>query len=197
MISLLNQSEQRIIESYPFEESIWVSGWSATLSTEKSMYLIDKKGKKIYPNIPSSRGGLMSDFYFDTKDTEGLKLILPYIKVHYPDIKTKKIKISSPKDGEKQELNQGLTLGEFEINVIDVKRRGEEILISLKASSPEDEILDELYVRGVSAYGIGPNEKTGYMELSLNAEDMGKRFTIWFGSPKSLLLGDWEIDLDK
>lgn len=196
MISLLNQSEGKDVEDYPFKLGIWSNMWSQTLDIEKSMYLIDKEGNKIYPTIPSSYGNLMSDFYFDTIDKEGLKLILPYVKISYSDIKTEKIKIQTPTDGEVQSINKSLYLGKFEINVIDVKRQGDKILISLKSNSLEDEILDYVYVRGVSGYGMGLNEDTGYMELSINQKDAGERFSIYFESPTSLLLGNWEIDLD-
>ena len=43
---------------------------------------------------------------------------------------------------------------------------------------------------------LGPNEDTGYMELSINQEDVGRSFSIYLESPNTILLGDWVIDLD-
>ncbi len=196
MISLLNRSEEKAVEGYPHDKDMWESGWSVTSYTEGSMYLIDNLGNKIYPTLPSSYGRLMSDFYFDTTDKEGLKLVLPYVKVEYSDVKTKKARINTPQDGETLSIDKALPMGEFEINVVDVKRAGNELLINLKCSTPEDELLDSMSVRGISSYGISPNKDTGYIELSIDADDVGKRFSLYFESPVSILLGDWNIELD-
>ncbi len=196
MISLLNQSKEKTVEDYPFGKGEWESGWSLTSYTEGSMYLTDNAGNKIYPTLPSSYGSLMSDFYFDTADREGLKLILPYVKVKYPDLKTKKVRITTPQDGEEQSIDKALAMGEFEIDVVDIRRAGNEMIINLKCSTPEDELLDSVRVRGISSYGISPNKDTGYIELSIDADDAGKRFSIYFESPISVLLGNWNIDLD-
>lgn len=196
MISLLNQSKEKTVEEYSFDKSLLESVWLSEPNIEGSMYLIDSMGNKTYPTLPSSYGGLMSDFYFDTADKEGLKLVLPYVKVKYPGLKTKKVKINTPQDGEKQSIDKALAMGEFEINVVDIRRDGNELLINLKSSSPEDELLDSVRVRGISGYGMGQNKDTGYIELSIDADDAGKRFSICFESPTSVLLGDWNIELD-
>lgn len=160
------------------------------------MYLTDNSGNKIYPTLPSSYGRLMSDFYFNTVDKDGLKLVLPYVKVTYPDARTKKVRITTPHDGETISIDKVLPLGEFEINVVDIRRAGNELLINLKCSTPEDELLDSVRVRGISSYGISPNMDTGYIELSIDTDDVGKRFSIYFESPTSVLFGDWSIELD-
>lgn len=196
MISLLNKSEEKIVGRYPFEQGIWSSAWSLSSNIEGSMYLVDNTGNRIYPIMPSSFRNSMSDFYFDIMYKEGLRLILPYVKVKYPDEKTKKVRITTPQDGETQSINKALSLGKFEINVVDIKRKGNEMLINLKCSSLEDEILDDVNVRGISSYGISPNKDTGYIELSIDADEVGKKFSIYFESPTSLLLGDWNIELD-
>lgn len=190
MISLLHQSKEKIIEDYPFEQNLWLS---QEFDIEKSMYILDKEGNKIYPDIPSSFGKLMSDFYFNIPNQEGLKLILPYVKVSYPDVKTDKIKIQSLKDGEVQSINKELPFGQFSIEVINAKAKGNQIIISFKLNSLEDEIIDSFSVRGIDGYGLRPNEETGNMELYIDKEDAGK---IYFASPTTVLLGDWVIDLD-
>ena len=196
MISLLNRSEEKFLVDYPFEKNLMSSVWNPTLNIEKTMYLIDKDGNKTYPTIPTSFGSLMSDFYFPTVDREGLKLVLPYVKVYYPNLKTKKIRIQTPKDGEIESINKTLNLGDIEINIIDVRRDEDEVIISLKANSLEDEILDNVRIRGFDGYGMWFNEDTGYTEVFIDKEDAGKRFSIYFESPTTLLLGDWEIDFD-
>lgn len=190
LISLLNQAEGKIVEDYPFENNLWIS---QVFDFEKSMYILDKEGHKIYPDIPLSFSNLMSDFYFDIPDQEGLKLVLPYVKVFYPDIKTDKIKIRKLKDGEVQSINKELQLGRFSIEVIEAKTKGEEIVISFKINSLEDEIIDSIKVKGIDGYGLGLNEDTGNMELFIDKKDAGK---IYFASPTTVLLGDWVIDLD-
>jgi len=190
MISLLHQSKEKIIEDYPFEQNLWLG---ETFDIEKSMYILDKEGNKIYPDIPSSFSNLMSDFYFDIPDQEGLKLVLPYVKVIYPDIKTDKIKIQSLKEGEIQSINKELPFGQFSIEVIDAKTKDDQIIISFKVNILEDEKIDSINVRGIDGYGLGLNEETGNMELYINREDAGK---IYFTSPTTVLLGDWVIDLD-
>lgn len=193
MISLLHQSEEKTVEDYPFEQSLWIS---QTLDIEKSMYIVDKEGNKIYPDIPSSLGNLMSDFYFDIPDEEGLKLVLPYVKVRYDDVNSEKIKIKTPEDGEIESINKELPFGKFSIEVIDARVEGEEIAISLNLNSLEDEIIDSFNVRGIDGYGLMLNEETGNLELYISKEDVGRSFSIYFASPTTVLLGDWVIDLD-
>lgn len=196
MISLLHQSEEKTVYEYPFEENLWGTDWGSRGDLEMNMYIIDKEGNKTYPNIPSSFGNLMSDFYFDTMDKEGLKLVLPYVKIMYSDLKSEKLKVTKPKEGERIDINKTLLLGEFNIEVIDIRSKGEELIINLSSKSPKDEILEEVRVKGIGGYGTRLNKETGYVELSINEEDVGKRFSIYFESPTSLLLGDWKIDLD-
>ncbi|HEY8363687.1 MAG TPA: hypothetical protein VIK77_12600 [Tissierellaceae bacterium] len=196
MISLLNKSEGKRVVDYPFAENLMAPLWNTNLDIEDTMYLIDEAGSKVYPSIPSSFGNLMSDFYFNTKDREGLKLVLPYVKVNYPDLKTEKIKIKTPRDGELKPINKALKLGDFEIEVINVRRNADEIIISLKANSSKDEIIDDVKIGGIFGYGMTFNEETGYTELYLDYEDVGRSFSIYFESPTTLLLGNWIIDLD-
>ncbi|WP_312813890.1 hypothetical protein [Sedimentibacter sp.] len=51
--------------------------------------------------------------------------------------------------------------------VISLLNRSEEkavegLLINLKCSTPEDELLGSMSVRGISSYGINSNKDTGY-----------------------------------
>lgn len=193
MISLLHQTEDKYIEDYPFEMSLM---FAEDLIEEKSMYILTKDGKRIYPSLPSSFGNLMSDFYFDIEDQEGLKLVLPYLKVRYYDLKSHKIKIKTPKDGEREAINEVLSLGDFSIEIVDVRRSYREVVVAMIWNSPEDEILDYVRVRGIDGYGIGPNEETGHIELFLDLTELGRNFTLYFESPSSVMLGDWVIDLD-
>ena len=193
MISLLHQTEDKYIEDYPFEMSLM---FAEDLIEEKSMYILTKDGKRIYPSLPSSFGNLMSDFYFDIEDQEGLKLVLPYLKVRYYDLKSHKIKIKTPKDGEREAINEVLSLGDFSIEIVDVRRSDREVVVAMIWNSPEDEILDYVRVRGIDGYGIGPNEETGHIELFLDLTELGRNFTLYFESPSSVMLGDWVIDLD-
>ena len=195
-ISLLNQSENKIVADYPFKQSLWSYGLSEKADLESSMYLIDKEGTKTYPTIPSSFGGLMSEFYFDVEDREDFKLVLPYLKIRYPDTKTEKIKFNVPKEGEVKDINKDLQLGEFTIKIIDVTRKDEEVIVSLKTDSLEDEILEDIRVRGISGYATGINENTGNIELFINVDSVGNRFSMYFENPTTLLLGNWEIELD-
>lgn len=193
MISLLHQTEDKYIEDYPFEMSLM---FAEDLIEEKNMYIMTKDGERVYPSLPSSFGNLMSDFYFDIEDQEGLKLVLPYLKVRYYDLKSDKIKIKTPKDGEREAINEVLSLGDFSIEIVDVRRSDKEVIVAMIWNSPEDEILDYVRVRGIDGYGIGPNEETGHMELFLDLTDLGRNFTLYFESPSSVMLGDWVIDLD-
>jgi hypothetical protein len=175
MISLLHQTEDKYIEDYPFEMSLM---FAEDLIEEKNMYIMTKDGERVYPSLPSSFGNLMSDFYFDIEDQEGLKLVLPYLKVRYYDLKSDKIKIKTPKDGEREAINEVLSLGDFSIEIVDVRRSDKEVIVA------------------IDGYGIGPNEETGHMELFLDLTDLGRNFTLYFESPSSVMLGDWVIDLD-
>lgn len=196
MISLLNQSKEKILEGYPLGKGMLDGIWFPTLNVEKSMYLTDNVGNKIYPVIPLSYNNMLSDIYFDTVDGEGLKLVLPYVKIKYPDAKTKKIKIAVPARGEIRSIDRILTLDKFNISVIDVRHEGDEILINLKCSSPEEELMDSVSIGGISSYSLGLNLDTDFVELRIREKDVGKSFSIYFKSPSSVLLGDWSIDLN-
>lgn len=192
-ISLLHQSQDKLVEDYPFEQNLWMARF---YDIEKSMYIEDREGNKYYPNIPSSFGNLMSDFYFDLADQEGLKLILPYVKVRYPELKTDKIKIRTPEDGELMILDKELPLGPFSIYLADARAEGEEIIVKFKINSTQDEIIDSLYIRGIDGYGIGPSEEEGFMDLFISKKDVGRTFKLYFTSPTAILKGNWIIDLD-
>src|SRR5690625_3796766 len=145
MVSLLNQSDEKTIYEYPFEENLIGEGWGKRGDLEKSMYIIDDRGQKLYPQIPSSFGNSLSDFYFNTVDKEGLELVLPYVKVIYDDLESEKVKIKKPKDGEIIDINKRVSLGEFEIEILDIKNKGEELVVSLDRS---EEHTSELQSRG-------------------------------------------------
>lgn len=196
MISLLNRSEDKILAGYPLGKGLLQSPWFSAPGAEISMYLTDTAGNKIYPALPSSYSSSMSDIYFDTVDKEGLKLVLPYVNIKYPDVKTEKLRITKPQDGETQSIDKTLHLGNFEIHVADIRREGNELIINLKCISPEDELLDGVSVSGISGYSMGLNEDTSYTELITSADDVGKRFSIYFEYPTSVLFGDWSIELD-
>lgn len=197
MISLLHQSEEKIVTDYPFEHALLFSDWSKEeIEFEKSMYILDREGKKFYPTFPSSFGNFMSDFYFNIKDQEGLKLVLPYVKTQYNDLRSDKISIQVPSDGESIDINEIFSLGDFDITVFDVKRQEQEIIISFTWDSLEDEILDYVYIGGISGYGLNQDILTGHREISINVRDVGKSFSIFFEGPEVLLFGDWVIDLD-
>lgn len=194
-ISLLNKSKEWTIEDYPFK-GIDDFDQFRKLGIEKSMYLLDLEGNKIFPTIPSSYGNLMSDFYFDTLDSPGLKLVLPYLKIGYYDAKTEKIKLKIPNNDEEIKINKTLNLGKFELEVVNVKKIGEEVLINLDIKDLKDEVLNDLRVGGISGYSMYKNKNTGYMEIGINVGDIGKRFSIYFASPTSILKGNWEILLN-
>ncbi len=195
-ISLLNQTREKMVYEYPFKENLWGPGWSDFGDLDLSMYIVDQEGKKTYPTIPSSFGNLLSDFYFERPDEEGLKLVLPYVKIIYPNLGTEKVKLTRPKDGENLEINEKLELGDFSIELVDIKNKGGELVLRIKANSPEDERLEAARINGINGYGVWLNEATGYVEYFFEEKEVKKKFSINFESPTSLLLGDWEIDLD-
>lgn len=195
MISLLNKSEVWTVEDYPFN-GIYYFDQFENLGIEKSMYILDVEGNKVFPTIPSSYGSLMSDFYFDILDREGLMLVLPYLSIRYHDAKTEKIRLKVPKSQETVNINKVLDLGKFELEVVSTKIQEDQILINLDIKDLKDEILTNLRVDGISGYSMRRNEETGSMEIGINLDDVGRRFSISFSSPRSILKGNWEIDLD-
>lgn len=195
MISLLNHSEKWTVEDYPFNRT-YNFDQITKLGIEGSMYLLDEGGNKIFPTIPSSYGSLMSDFYFDIQDKKGLNLVIPYLNIAYYDLETEKIRLKVPKKDETININKVLNLGKFELEVISTKRQDDQILIKLYIKDLKDEILTDLRVNGISGYSMYRNEGTEYMEIGINVEDVGRRFSIGFSSPRSILKGNWEIDID-
>lgn len=197
MISLLNQSKDIMVLDYPFKEALYGISWdNEPLEIEENMYILDKEGNKTYPDIPSSFGGLMSDFYFDIEDKEGLQLVLPYLRVGNPNIKSDKLKIETPNDGELIEINEVLSLGDFVINIFDIRRQDEDLIIRVESNSLEEQILERISIGGISGYAYGTNESTGEIEITIDIEDAGKSFSIYFENPETILLGNWVIDLD-
>ena len=197
MISLLNQSKDIMVLDYPFKEALYGISWdNEPLEIEENMYILDKEGNKTYPDIPSSFGGLMSDFYFDIEDKEGLQLVLPYLRVGNPNIKSDKLKIETPNDGELIEINEVLSVGDFVINIFDIRRQDEDLIIRVESNSLEEQILERISIGGISGYAYGTNESTGEIEITIDIEDAGKSFSIYFENPETILLGNWVIDLD-
>lgn len=193
IISLLNQSVERIIERYPFRNSIW-SGQG--LDIEDSMYILNREGEKTYPVIPSSYDNPLTTFHFNIMDQEGLKLVLPYVKINYPNLKTDKIKIITPIEEEIQNINKVLTLGELEIEVVDARLEEEDIIVKVKYLPSEDEVIDSIDLGGTFVYGTKGYDDLDYVELLIKKKEVGKDFSIYFESPTTILLGDWVIDLD-
>ena len=48
---------------------------------------------------------------------------------------------------------------------------------------------------GISGYGLTFNEDTGYTELFIDREEVGNRFSLYFESPTTLLLGIGKLNL--
>lgn len=192
-ISLLNQSEERILEGYPFRHNIW---FGKGLDIEESMYIMNKEGEKTYPIIPSSYNNPLTTFHFNIMDQEGLKLVLPYVKIEYPNLQTERIKIITPTEGEIQNINKILTLGELEIEIVDARLEEEDIIVRVKYLPSEDEVIDNVDVGGTFVYGTKGYDDLDYMELLIKKKEAGKDFSIYFESPTTVLTGDWVIDLD-
>ena len=195
MISLLYKSEELRVEDYPFDQKDNY-GQFKRLGVENSMYLLDKEENKVFPKLPSSYGSLMSDFYFDTPDRKGLKLVLPYVKIGYYDTKTEKIKLKAPKAGEEININRTLKLGKFEVEVVSTKMQDDQIFINLDIKDLDDETITNLRVDGIRGYSTYRNGNIGHMEIGINVKDVGRKFSISFSSPESILKGNWVIELD-
>ena len=196
-ISLLNQAKELKVIGYPFGEDLYYSKYiDMENAFEKTMYIIDKDGNKTYPTIPKSFANMLSDFNFNIEKKEGLKLVLPYIKVNYPDAKSEKINIGIPAEGKTQDISKELKFGKFIISVKDVKNIGGQIFVSCKVKNPKDEKLDSMSLAINKGYGTQINDKTGTIDIVLDRKDFGKDLTFSLEDLESILFGNWTIPLD-
>lgn len=197
IISLLNQTKDNRVIGYPFEEDLNYSIYTdIENSFEKTMYIIDKDGNKTYPTIPKSFSNMLSDFNFIIEKKEGLKLVLPYIKIDHSDIKSEKLNILIPSEGNTQNIGKEIKFGKFFINVKDVKNIDGQIFISCKLINPKDEKFDLMSLDIKKGYGIQLNEKTGTIDIVIDRKDFGRDLTFSLEDLESILFGNWTIPLD-
>lgn len=109
-------------------------------------------------------------------------------------METEKIRIKVPKNEETINLNKILELGKFEIEVVSAKKQDDQIFINLDIKDLKDEILTDLRIDGVSGYSMHRYKEN--IEIEIDLKDVGRRFSISFSSPRSILKGNWEINLD-
>lgn len=192
-ISLVNSSKNGIISSYPLGEETHYALFGSPFPLE-SLYIEDSQGMKTYPEIPSSYGGLLSNFVFKADPLSDYRLVLPYMEMSYPDIRSEKITLQTPEDGETIALNKSLQLGRFTVDVLEISRQGDEVSLKLASDPAEDEILAGFTVEGVGGYGMSYEEEP---VLLLSYSNIGNRFTMRLKNPHSLLEGKWMIDLPK
>lgn len=190
-ISLVSSSKNGIITSYPMgEESLFALFGSPFIL--ESIHLKDIQGKKIYPEIPSSYGGLLSSFIFNAESASDYTLVLPYMEMSYPEIQSDKITLSTPEDGETRTLDKSVQLGKFTVDVLEIRREGDDVTLKLASKPLPDEVLSYFTIDGVGGYGMS-YDKEPLLHLSL--KNVGQKFSMRLKNPQSLLKGEWIIEL--
>lgn len=194
-VDLVHGLEEGRLASYPLENETVFALFGSDFELE-SLHLLDKEGKKTYPLLPASYSNPFSEFNFDADPAKDYSLVLPYMIVEYPEVKSKKITLSTPQDGETINLNKSVSFGKFNVDLLDMTRTGDSVIIRLASKSLESEVLASFSLEGVSGYGFSYEEPEGPI-LILSYKDIGNRFSIRLTKPESLLQGYWVIDLSK
>jgi hypothetical protein len=187
--------EEGRLASYPLEKDNVFALFGSDFDLE-SLHLLDKEGNKTYPLLPTSYSNPLSEFNFNADPAKAYSLSLPYMMVEYPEAKSKKFTLSTPQDGETIALDKSVSFGKFTVDLLDMTRKGDEVIIHLASKALESEVLASFSVEGVSGYGFSYEEPEGPI-LILSYKNIGSRFSIRFTKPESLLQGEWMIDLSK
>ena len=192
-MDLVSSSKNGLIESYPMGEESHYTLFGSPFPLE-SLYLIDDSGVRTYPEIPSSYGNLLSNFVFKADPQSDYKLVLPYMEMSYPDEKSGKIRLQTPGDGETVPLNESVKIGDFTVDLLEISRDGDDVIIKINSEPLEDEILSGFTIKGVGSYGVSwENEPV----IILSYENVGRSFSMRMISPTTFLKGDWVIDLSE
>ena len=194
-VDLVHAIEEGRLSSYPLEKENVFALFGSDFDLE-SLHLLDKEGNKTYPLLPTSYSNPLSEFSFNSDPAKAYSLSLPYMMVTYPEVRSKKFTLSTPQDGETITLDKSVSLGKFTVDLLNMTRKGDEVIIHLASKALESEILASFSVEGVSGYGFSYEEPEGPI-LILSYMDIGSRFSIRFTKPESLLHGEWVIDLSK
>lgn len=194
-IDLVHQIDEGRLTSYPMDKENVFALFGSDFEPD-SLYLLDKEGHKSYPILPSSYSNPLSEFNFEADLTKDYSLVLPYMMVEYPEVKSKKITLSTPKDGETISLNQSVSLGKFTVELLEISRKGDDVIMRLASKPLASEVLASFFVEGTSGFGFTYEEPEGPI-LILSYKDIGNRFSIRFSKPESILKGNWVIDLSK
>ena len=194
-VDLVHAIEEGRLSSYPLEKENVFALFGSDFDLE-SLHLLDKEGNKTYPLLPTSYSNPLSEFNFNADPAKAYCLSLPYMMVEYPEAKSKKFPLSTPQDGETIALDKSVNFGKFTVDLLDITRKGDEVIIRLASSALESEVLASFSLEGVSGYGFSYEEPEGPI-LVLSYKDIGNRFSIRLTKPESLLQGDWVIDLSK
>lgn len=194
-IDLVHQIDKGRLTSYPMDKENVFALFGSDFELD-SLYLLDKEGHKSYPILPTSYSNPLSEFNFEADPTKDYSLVLPYMLVEYPEVKSKKITLSTPKDGETIQLNQSVSLGKFTVELLEISRKGDEVIMRLASKPLASEVLTHFFVEGTSGFGFTYEEPEGPI-LILSYKDIGNRFSLRFTKPESILKGNWEIDLSK
>lgn len=194
-VDLVHDMEEGRLTSYPLEKDNVFALFGSDFDLE-SLHLLDKEGNKTYPFLPTSYSNPLSEFNFNADPAKAYSISLPYMMVEYPEAKSKKFSLSTPEDGETIALDKSVSFGKFTVDLLDMTRKGDEVIIHLASKALESEVLASFSVEGVSGYGFSYEEPEGPI-LILSYKKIGNRFSIRFTKPESLLQGDWVIDLSK
>lgn len=194
-VDLVHNIEVGRLSSYPLEKENVFALFGSDFDLE-SLHLLDKEGNKTYPSLPSSYSNPLSEFNFDVDPALDYSLSLPYLMVEYPEVKSKKFTLSTPQDGETITLGKSVSFGKFTVDLLDMTRKGDDVIIRLASDSLESEVLASFSVEGVSGYGFSYEKPEGPI-LILSYKNIGSRFSIRFTKPESLLKGDWVIDFSR
>ena len=194
-LDLVHSIEEGRLTSYPLEKDQVFALFGSPFELE-SLHLLDKEGHRTYPLLPASYSNPLSEFNFLADPTLDYSLVLPYMMVDYPEVKSKKITLTTPRDGETMKLNQTVSLGKFTVDLLEMKRNGDEVIIRLASKPLAQEVLANFFVEGTSGFGFTYEELEGPI-LILSYKDIGNRFSIRFTRPESIVKGDWVIDLSK
>lgn len=194
-VDLVNTIEEGRLTSYPLEKENVFALFGSDFDLE-SLHLSDKEGNKTYPTLPASYSNPLSEFNFDADPAKNYSLSLPYMMVDYPEVESKKFTLKTPRDGETINLDKTVILGKFTVNLLDITRKGDDVIIRLASNPLASEVLASFSVEGTSGYGFSYEKPDGPI-LILSYKDIGNRFSIRFKKPESLVHGDWVIDLSK
>lgn len=113
-----------------------------------AIYLLDKSGRKYLPVTASEANPPENAFYFEARLEDGLEVVVPFILLNdNPDNQNNRkekvsLKLAIPSQGDNLQVNLPVKIGDYTVNIVELKRTVNEDKIVLRSPDGSRKTLD-------------------------------------------------------